>query len=177
MAADDKERQLEEFYAKLGRAIAAWQLVETMLSQVYVAAIWPAIPQALMASFHAVQTFNGKLTLTDAAVRYVLKDPAQPLGEAWSNLWGRLQEKNDRRNHFAHYSVFTDFSKKVKNHRILLRPQVFDNREPKGKKPKSEYGANEILQITTRFFALAKETREFADRLGQISRLQRIEFS
>jgi hypothetical protein len=60
------EQQIDRFFATLGRAVSAWQLVETSLYLVYEAAIQPQAPGAAASAFHAIQTFNVKLSVTDA---------------------------------------------------------------------------------------------------------------
>jgi hypothetical protein len=98
------EKREREFYAALGEAISAWQGVEAALFRVHLAVIGPRNPGALAAAFHQMQTFNMKLQATDMAVRYALLGNEEIICE-WESLVKKMNKKNERRNHLAHFMV------------------------------------------------------------------------
>jgi hypothetical protein len=161
--------QIEDFYAAVGHAIAAWQLVESELCAVHHVATFPGIPGAMYAAFHAIQTFNMKLAMTDMAVRFVLYDQEE-LRTEWARLKQRLTKKNEKRNHLAHFMVYTYFEASSKNDNIKIKPQYFDTRFQKnvrGDPP--EYRVTEIDEIADSFNRLRKKVSAFAQRLHAVT--------
>jgi hypothetical protein len=157
------EKQIARFFEVLGRAISTWQLVETALYEVYERTICPKRPGACGASFHAVQTFNIKLALTDAAVQFAFAEDGETLN-VWDSIVKRAQKKSQRRNQFAHFSTFIMFNEKGSNEKIRLEPQIYDWRHVKDR-PKLRM--SEIADITNGFFDLANELRSFARKLPE----------
>jgi hypothetical protein len=93
------EEQIARFFTTLGTAISLWQLVETTLYLIYERTIQPGQPGAAASAFHAIQTFNIKLAVTDAEVRFRLQENASLLAE-WTNLKKKANDKSKRRRPF-----------------------------------------------------------------------------
>ena len=99
------EAQIARFLETLGRAVTYWQLVETELYEVYEAAISPKRPGAAASSFHAIQTFNIKLAVTDAAIRFCLEEN-QGLYDEWrTQLYKSANKTANRRNQLVHFRL------------------------------------------------------------------------
>lgn len=155
------EAQITEFYAALGRAIAAWQLVEMALYELYEAAIVPRRPGAAAAAFHERQQFSSKLEATNMAVRFALLDSPAALTKTWARLRKLANDKADHRNRFAHFQVREMFDERRRENKIVLQPQMFDVRYYAGLKKKSVYRLNEIRAATRTFARVARCLSEF----------------
>lgn len=97
--------QIKTFYAQLGRAVAAWQLVEQALYEIYRTVTGARRPGAEAAAFYLVPAFRIKLNLTTAAVRFALYDNEKLL-ETWANIHNRAIKKSQKRNEIAHRAVW-----------------------------------------------------------------------
>jgi len=163
------EARIEAFYAALGKAISWWNLVETHLYLIAEASTRPQIPGAFAAGFHAVQTFQMKLVITDMAVRFRLLDHNRPeLLKSWEQLFEKARDKAIRRNHFAHFSMEVRLLEKTESKRIKLVPLFYDARYTDGIKNNVEYGVSEILEIAKSFSKLSNELSEFVPHLGRL---------
>jgi hypothetical protein len=163
------ESQIARFFEVLGRAITVWQLVEAALYEVYERAVAPMRPGACGASFHAIQTFNLKLSVTDAAVRFSLVD-REKLRSEWKTLFKNAQDKSKRRNEFAHFSTFIMFNEKHTNDKIRLEPPMYDWRFI-GERPKVRL--SEITEITKRFIDLANDLQRFKGKIPHANQLDK----
>lgn len=159
-----KESQIKTFYAALGRAIAAWQIVETYLYEVYRASTRAQRPGAEACAFFSVPAFRAKLNLTSAAVKFVLHGRATLLKE-WGRLYNHAAETSVQRNRIAHGAVWTQFQEKRKERKIYVGPNMSDFREALKRQPGQE---PEILTLTT-VRGYEKDFRELAQRLREFS--------
>jgi hypothetical protein len=117
------QEQIITFYSTLGQAVSAWQLVESALYVVYEKSTKPQIQGAASCGFHAIQTFNIKLIVTDAAVRFYLLKCQECLPE-WELLYKKSDTKSAQRNKLVHFSTYIMYSEKNENDKIRLEPQV-----------------------------------------------------
>ena len=145
------------FYAALGGAISGWQLVETALYEVYERAIVPQQPGAAAAGFHAIQTFNGKLAVTDAAIRFRLWALPDVL-ESWIHLKRRADKRSQRRNQLVHFSTWIMFNEENENDKIRLEPQMYDYRF---QSDKPRFRISEVTDIASTFGKLARNCGSF----------------
>jgi hypothetical protein len=154
------EQQIDRFFATLGRAVSAWQLVETSLYLVYEAAIQPQAPGAAASAFHAIQTFNVKLSVTDATVRFVLLGKPALLPE-WKTLRDDANTKSMQRNKLVHFSTYVMVDAKNENDKIRLEPPLHDYRHAVSRK-KTQYRITDIAAAAERFRLLSRDFRLFA---------------
>jgi hypothetical protein len=157
------QQQIDRFFATLGRAISAWQLVETTLYLVYEAAIKPQIPGAAASAFHALQTTKTKLTATDAAVVFTLLDRAELFVE-WKRLNSRVDTKKNARNKLVHFLTYVMVDEKKEDDKIRLEPQLHDFRHVK----KPQYKLSDITARAAEFTKLANDLYVFAQKLHGI---------
>ena len=102
--------QIKTFYAATGRAISAWQLVESGMYEVYRATTRAALPGAEAAAFYSIGSFRAQLRAVDAAVKFVaVAANVEQLATDWTTLCNRAGKKADRRNEIAHGAVWTMF--------------------------------------------------------------------
>ncbi|TFV35799.1 hypothetical protein E4K66_26235 [Bradyrhizobium frederickii] len=126
------------FYENLGRCIAQWSHVEDGLYEVYATAIAKAdevrrsnVPA--QAAYFAIQAPEGKIAMTDSAVRFRLlfdmgeshDDPQRRLFAAWDALKKTVDDRRKRRNQLAHFQVLVSMSE-PEGRRFALRPALFN---------------------------------------------------
>ena len=158
------EHQINRFYATLGGAISAWQLVETALYEIYERAVRPGHPGAAGAAFHAIQTFNIKIAVTEAAVIFRLGAMPDLLKE-WDRLKIQANKKSQRRNQLVHFSTFIMFKEQNENDKICLEPQVYDYRFARGR---LKFRTSEITEIALTFSKLSESFRIFARKISAL---------
>ena len=156
--------EIARFFEVLGRAITVWQLVETALYELYELIIAPGNSRACSASFHAIQTFNGKLVATDAAVTCSLMGSPEALDQ-WRKLQKQANEIAKRRNQFVHFSTFIVTDSNT-NERVRLEPPIHDGRFVDDDRPKLRL--SEIAEITDRFVALANNLDQFKGQAASL---------
>lgn len=126
------------FYEQLGRCIAQWSHVEDGLCEVYATAIAKADEVrtsnvAAQAAYYAIQAPEGKISMTDSAVRFRLlfgmgdghDDPQRRLFAAWDALKNTVDERRRRRNQLAHFQVLRSLGE-PEGRRYALRPALFN---------------------------------------------------
>ena len=126
------------FYEHLGRCIAQWSHVEDGLYELHAIAInrsnEPRTSNlAAQAGYFAVQTPEGKLNVTGAAVHFRLReemsdepdDPKRRLLGMWWSLRKRVEKRRTRRNQIAHFQVLNSLNNKP-GRRVELRPAIFN---------------------------------------------------
>lgn len=159
------EHQIARFFEVLGRAVSAWQLVESSLYLVYERAVRPALPGAAAAAFHSLQAFKTKLVATNAAVRFACIE-YDDIRNIWSVLEKRADKLALRRNQFVHFGTVVLVNEANQNDRIRLEPLIYDTRHiVSGSQPRIRI--TEITEISTRFDALALDLERFSARLAQ----------
>ena len=93
----------------VGRAIAAWTIVEYELSAVYLEAAHPGAPSASgLAAFGAIKNFKERLEITSVALKTSLdaSDPTHfSVLSEWGALYFALDKLAERRNKIAHGAV------------------------------------------------------------------------
>lgn len=159
--------QITEFYCALGVSMSAWAFVESTLYFVFERATRPGKPGAAGSAFHALQHSNSKITATDAAVRFALLGQPEELQHEWRTIRRKLNNRLERRNHFAHFQVFTFVEQPKREDRIILRPMFTDYRYAVGIKDRCEYRIHDILSITGSFFRVAQRLAQFLSKIPQ----------
>lgn len=162
-----KQSQVKTFHAAVGRAIAAWQIVEGSLYEVYRASTGAQRPGAEAAAFFAVPSFRTKLNLTSAAVEFTLYDQTARL-EQWNTLRNRAGKKSDRRNQIAHGAVWIPFQEPRTERKIYIGPNLNDPREAMKRKPGQDMEPLTLKRLRgyeKDFRQLAKELYQFARRI------------
>jgi hypothetical protein len=157
--------QVKTFYAAMGEAIAAWQLVESALYEVYRQSTIANRPGAEACAFYAVPSFRTKLNMTSAAVQFALMANAALFAE-WSTLVNQAGKRSDRRNEIAHGAVWTMFQEKRKDRKIYIGPNIMDFRHILKRKQPQE---TEPLTLA-RVRGYEKAFRLLAQQMGQFAR-------
>jgi len=109
-----EERLEAEFYEELGRALVAWQQIETNLWFVFSTAIGASAGSTSMKAYYAIPSFSNQWKMTDAVVREEIENPlsnrianADVMLTEWSEIRKALFDGEDaaypRRNHIAHH--------------------------------------------------------------------------
>jgi hypothetical protein len=111
MSKEPKERTEEiiktELYAAVGTAISAWSFLEESLCAIFVRAVITGPNAAIgyaSASFWAIESFQGKISMVDAAIRMRLAERPDVIS-LWEVIKKRAREKNSNRNELAHGTV------------------------------------------------------------------------
>jgi hypothetical protein len=157
------DTQIVRFFDTLGRAVTVWQTVETSLYEVYEKAVRPQLPGAAAAGFHAMQAFNVKLTVTDAAVRFCAAGNETLLRE-WADIKDDAGKKATRRNQFVHFSTYIMWDETNPNDRIRLEPQLYDTRFPADA---PHLRMTEIAEITDKFVEVSRRLSLFAKKISE----------
>lgn len=161
-------KQVAEFFEAVGRAISAWGLVEEALYLLFEKATAPSRPGASGCAFH-VLLFRSKLAATDAAVRFALLGvkaaDKDRLVEEWEKLHKKAGKRAARRNHFAHFQVFTHFQEVTENRKVQLRPPMFDFRYAAQLMEGTTYTVTDIRDNAESFREMAKKLRSFLPKI------------
>lgn len=162
-----KRGHVRSFYALMGETIAAWQLVEVGLCEVFQSLAASQRPGTTAAAFFALESFRPKLSITNAAAQFAL-DGSSLLLARWDNLKNRASKKSKHRNALAHQVVYIKLSEQRKEQRIYLGPDIYD---PLASRPTQEgnvasrpepYTATRLRQYRKEFRELASELQHFA---------------
>ncbi|MGB9364695.1 MAG: hypothetical protein WCE79_01645 [Xanthobacteraceae bacterium] len=98
----------QDIYAAVGRALSTWSNVEEIIGSIFTHASVPVGTTSsvgqIMSAYWAVESFRGKLNVTDAAIRFRFALVPECLSD-WQLLHKRAREKNTNRNELAHGSV------------------------------------------------------------------------
>lgn len=119
------EEEWRSFMSTFGSAIAAWQMVESSLTVLYLEAINPTNRAAANAAFHTIAGFNNRLNMTNEAVRLAFTDE-QTIGK-WDNIYSHCKKRTSKRNLIAHSIVcFDEIAEQPR--RLFLVNGLFDAR-------------------------------------------------
>jgi hypothetical protein len=97
---DTYPSQAPQFYLALGRAITAWQMVESEVCGVFVKVSTCRDEQVAFAIFYSPQDFSEKLKIVLRASRLRLSAPEL---DEWGKLHKRLVKASELRNELAHF--------------------------------------------------------------------------
>jgi hypothetical protein len=100
--ADDKE--LDLMFQAIGEAISAWQAVEGSLFGIFFHCLGSPNMGAASIAFASVENFRAKQGMTDALVRFRLKNRSDDLQE-WDVLNKTTTTLSKTRNVLAHHAV------------------------------------------------------------------------
>jgi hypothetical protein len=167
-------READPFYTELGRAIAAWQVVELGLSFIFLAAVSPKNQGAAGAAFEAVRTTDGKLEMVDAALQATLKKSGteDELWKKWRSSFNRAKELGkEKRNRFAHYLVLESVDDSVPTEeRVTLNAPFFDAKQLLG--TARTFRRDDLVKAQLEFYELAQSLLMLAEPVGKA--IQRI---
>jgi hypothetical protein len=112
-----------EIWLEVGRALTRWSMLEEALCSIFILCVCPRqdvsirVERAAGAAFWAMASFDGKLKMTNAAVRQWLRDddalaPPQDsfLHRCWNALFNNLGKKSPKRHDLAHGTVVTHYT-------------------------------------------------------------------
>ena len=162
-----RDSQIRTFHAAMGRAIAAWQAVETWLYEVYRATTASRRPGAEACAFFSVHAFQTKLSLTSAAVQFTLQDDVAALA-LWKTLAKKARTKANRRNEIAHGAVWTQFHETRRDRKIYIGPNMMDFRDQPRKQPNQDTEPLTLKRMRgyeKDFCLLGEQFRRFSQRI------------
>jgi len=162
------DKQISDFYVRLGVTLAAWQFVEVAIFNIYASVIGAESKDhynALAASFHTPMSFQIKLNMTDQAIQWACQDAS--LITEWDKLYKRTHNKNQRRNKIVHSMVMFDPSRQGDNEQLFLSQNIAD---PKRFDPNFSAGSvisqTELDAALEVFIALQQDLHYFHLRLA-----------
>jgi hypothetical protein len=182
----------QKFYFALGRGIAAWQMVEKNLCDVFLKVSTCRDEKIAAAMFFSPRNFSDKLNMTNNAARLLFAGSA--LLAEWNALRAELIDGSERRNAYAHFQPMLylpkdqqlmivmrfitsdgDFlnldpvpGKEAKGLRLVLQPNTNDPNEIFKKHQKKSKDAMEIQDMvkTNRLIGnLAEKVKAFFDKI------------
>src|SRR3954453_11896353 len=116
--------QISDFFVRFGLTIAAWQLVESSLFNIYARVIGARNHDSLSASFHTPTNFRTKLQMTDEAVKRSNIDTV--LIDEWNKINVSATKRSKRRNSIAHSVVVFTPTEKDSSRQLFLSPNMSD---------------------------------------------------
>lgn len=162
--------QRKTFHAAAGSAIAAWQIVEANLYEVYRATTGARRPGAEAAAFYSLEGFRAQLKMTDAAVRFAIFDNEMLL-DNWKKLLTLATDKSKWRNQIAHGTVWFQYQELRHERKIYIGANISDPREGmKRAKLKQEPEPLTLRRVSAYgkdFVLLARQLDAFARRIPQ----------
>src|SRR5262249_25531580 len=131
----DINAETTQFYRLLGLCIAQWSHVEDALFTNFWIAIsekWESNIPA-QAAFYAIQSPEGKIRMTDSAVKFrllmgmsdSLDDRRRKFVALWDKICANANQKRNRRNLLAHFQVLTHHDN-IPGKRVQLRAPLFN---------------------------------------------------
>lgn len=176
---DTQEDIDEKFFRTVGYAITEWAVVEGALFDVFYLAISSKERALALTAYHAILSFQTKLTVTtdtlSVRLRYSVGPGTQhnfsskphPIFEEWKKLHARLDRLSKKRNRLAHLpaAVIWDHG----NYTIALRPN-FEN--PKNVKSFFEndqaLDTQKIHDMRYDFLKMQQAIQEFIAKLNSV---------
>ena len=86
----------ERFYYQLAKSIQAWLSIEAETFFLYSAIMRGANSHLVSATFHHIQSFDGKLGLVNTCLALIL-DTDSDEWKTWKNLFNRADKLNKKR--------------------------------------------------------------------------------
>jgi hypothetical protein len=130
----DINEETTEFYRLLGLCIAQWSHVEDALFTNFRIAISEGQSNLpAQAAFYAIQSPEGKLRMTDSAVKFRLlmgisdskDDRRRKFVALWDKICANANQKRKRRNLLAHFQVLNTTTN-IPGKRLQLRAPLFN---------------------------------------------------
>lgn len=175
----DINEETTEFYRVLGLCIAQWSHVEDALFTNFWIAIsekWESNIPA-QAAFYAIQSPEGKIRMTDSAVKFRLlmgmsdskDDRRRKFVALWDKICANANQKRNQRNLLAHFQVLTHHDN-IPGKRVQLRAPLFNPNVLL--QPRQRYWHCAELEATRNSFGklwhdLEAFSEGFAELLGQ----------
>jgi hypothetical protein len=108
----------KQFFEAMGRAMAAFQDVESHMGQLFTALIASRNDTAAQAVFYHLQNNSLRIQVMDIAARWLgLADARGKLRKRWETVRTKLRDASDLRNRIAHGDYY-DFAP----HPVLTKP-------------------------------------------------------
>jgi hypothetical protein len=95
----------EDYYLALGKALAAWGSVESVLDHILFQLMRPCDPMQIGRVFFAVANFRDRLNMVNAAAEHRLKGKQSLV--TWHKLRDQTAKRSRRRNEIAHAMIWT----------------------------------------------------------------------
>lgn len=152
------------FYEQLGRCIAQWSHVEDGLFQCYMIALGQlksTLPA--QAGFYAVRSPEGKLSVTNSAVRFCLLeigDRSADIAGLWKSIAKKVDKRRTQRNQLAHFQVLHSMESKP-GRRVALRPALFNPNAP----DRTPFHVAELKVIARSFGRISMDLMAFSHGL------------
>jgi hypothetical protein len=132
----DINEETTEFYRLLGLCIAQWSHVEDALFtnfRIAISEAWQSSNMPAQAAFYAIQSPEGKIRMTDSAVKFRLlmgmsdskDDQRRKFVALWDKICANANQKRKRRNLLAHFQVLNHHNN-VPGKRVQLRAPLFN---------------------------------------------------
>lgn len=150
------EDEAKEFYARQGRAIARWAMVEANVFRVFLLGLGDADRDAASAAYHTITAFNTRLGMVNAA--FMLRYQDNDFSSQWATLSNRASKLSKDRNQLAHWVVAGSGSE-PHGKRIWLTQNsdnVMTHQRVTGK-PRQRLYADDLFKIEQRFAVLAND--------------------
>ena len=182
----DLETEQMAMFAAIGKAIARWSAFELHLCEVFTHCMGPSYPigdqnfyafdnQAAGGAFYAVESFRGKLSLTDKALRSRLRHMQSPdnLSAEWKAVFDKASKQSKFRNRLAHWNVLTFLSEKTGRVRMVPPIKGYDFLDQENTL-RNGYNVETVTRFAPQFDLLTEETRKLAMSLSRNDELREV---
>lgn len=168
MAATQKIATEADLFLLIGIVTSTWGNIEIGLEGAFIQSVDPAGigGGAAARAFWEVASFQGKLHMTDAAVRYATKQ-LPDLRDRWINLQNRANRESKKRNEIAHGEVVRESTSrggKQEKTEIVFRPYSFKEiykRQDDSKYAPKKRTVQDILEFIGKLYALSEDLKLF----------------
>jgi len=164
------------FYTAMGRAIAAWAVLEHVLGYFYSACIGGLRPAAVDAFFKMI-AFSTKLGAADAAAGATFTLYLPNYLPAWKKLKDKIGAASQDRNEIAHFAVRVEHRKGHLSRKepdrypdcrlVLLPPHVAEPADPEKIVATKMWDIARIDGAAERFRVLTQELNDLANGVNQ----------
>ena len=183
-----------EFYAAIGRAMAAWQHIEDLLGEIFSKVSTCRGEEVAAAIYYGNQEFSVRISVTHYAARISLSDAA--LFEAWGEIRKELIDASERRNALAHFHTvlqmpigasFKTVLRKISETgslmgsaesgptieglKLMLKPTLTNPNEgfkSNQKKTKKPMNVQDIIRARIAFGTLHEKMKKFVEKIPQL---------
>lgn len=95
----DEAKSATELMTLMGNVLATWQGIEHVVADIYLLFFRPLRADPASVAFYAVRTFDMKLGVVDALVKFYCSEPQKT---TWEELLKRIRKRSRSRNMVAH---------------------------------------------------------------------------
>jgi hypothetical protein len=122
---EQQQREKDEMYRQIGRAIVSLSVVEELMAAAFVALSAPMVEDQAGAKFYETQNITHKLKLLDYAI---MKTEWFEGKKKWPSLSAKIAKQKWIRNAAAHSSLGFRFERDAKKWHVKLTGQEFDRK-------------------------------------------------